>query len=67
MADFEAGMMGDMAMGEIEVLGAEITADFSMAVEAFESAKVWIAVLALFITAAMVSGMDWRRTRTNTG
>lgn len=67
MADYEEGMMGDMAMDDVEVLGAEITADFSMAVEAFEAAKVWIAVLVLFITAAIVSGMDWRRTRTDTG
>ena len=47
--------MGDMA--EVEVLGAELTADFSLAVEAFEGAKVWIAVLTLLIGAAIVSGM----------
>jgi hypothetical protein len=63
MADYQMGMMGDMPMGEVEVLGAELTADFSLAVEAFGAAKVWIAALALLITAAIVSGMDWRRTR----
>lgn len=63
IADYETGMMGDMQMEEVEVLGAEITADFSLAHEAFEEVKVWIAVLALFVTAAIVSGMDWRRSR----
>lgn len=50
-------------MEEIEVLGAELDADFSLAVEAFEAARVWIAVLALLITAATVSGMDRKRSR----
>jgi len=63
IANFEAGLMGDMEMAEVEVLGAELSADFSLAVEAFEAAKVWIATLALVIGAAVVSGMDWRRTR----
>jgi len=52
-----------MEMAEVEVLGADLSADFSLAVEAFEAAKVWIATLALVIGAAVVSGMDWRRTR----
>ncbi|HEY6635323.1 MAG TPA: hypothetical protein VI141_06885 [Acidimicrobiia bacterium] len=59
LADYSEGMMGDMA--EVEVLGAELTADYSLAVEAFEGAKVWIAVLTLLIGAAIVSGMDTRR------
>ncbi len=59
LANYSEGMMGDMA--EVEVLGAELTADFSLAVEAFEGAKVWIAVLTLLIGAAIVSGMDTRR------
>lgn len=63
IADYGDGMMGDMEMGETEVLGAEVTADFSMAVEVFESAKVWVAVLVLMVTAAIVSGMDIRRVR----
>lgn len=67
IADYEPGMMGDMQMAEVEVLGAEITADFSLAHEAFGEVKVWIAVLALFITAAIVSGMDWRRSRKPVG
>ncbi len=59
LADYSEGMMGDMA--KVEVLGAELTADFSLAVEAFEGAKVWIAVLTLLIGAVIVSGMDTRR------
>ena len=63
VADYASGMMGDMEMGEIEVLGASLEANFSMAVEAFEAAKVWIAILALMIAAAIVSGMDSRRSK----
>ncbi len=63
MADYGDEMMGEMSMEDVEVLGAEVTADFSMAVEVFESAKVWVALLALMITAAIVSGMDTRRAR----
>jgi hypothetical protein len=63
MADYSSGMMGDMDMGEVEVLGAELTADFSLAVEAFQAVKIWIAALALLIGAALVSGLDSRRWR----
>lgn len=63
MADYDTGMMGQMDMDQVEVLGAELDVDFSLAVEAFESARVWIAVLALMIAAAIVSGMDTRRAR----
>jgi len=63
LADYTAGMMGDMGMGEIEVLGVSLEADFSMAVEAFEATRLWIAALALVIAAALVSGMDIRRSR----
>lgn len=67
LADYESGMMGDMDTEEIEVLGASLEADFSMAVEAFQTAKIWIAVLALLIGAAVVSGMDVRRSKRATG
>ena len=63
LADYTSGMMGDMGMGEIEVLGVSLEADFSMAVEAFEATRLWIAALALVIAAALVSGMDIRRSR----
>lgn len=46
---------------DVEVLSAEVTADFSLAVEAFKSTKVWLATLSLMIAAALVSGMDHRR------
>ena len=63
LADYRAGMMGDMGTGEIEVLGVSLDADFSMAVEAFQATRLWIAALALVIAAALVSGMDIRRSR----
>lgn len=63
IADFETGMMGDVGMGRVEVLGAELEADFSLAVEAFEKTRVWIGVLALLMATAVVSGMDRRRSR----
>jgi hypothetical protein len=56
-------MMGDMEMGEVEVLGAELTAEFSMAVEVFEAARVWVAILALVIAAAVIGGVDRRQAR----
>jgi hypothetical protein len=54
---------GGLGIEDIEVLGVEVTADFSIAAEAFGAAKTGIAVLALIMGAAVVSGMDWRRTR----
>jgi cell division septation protein DedD len=63
LADYRAGIMGDMGTGEIEVLGVSLEADFSMAVEAFQATRLWIAALALVIAAALVSGMDIRRSR----
>jgi hypothetical protein len=54
---------GGPGIEDIEVLGVEVTADFSIAAEAFGAAKTGIAVLALIMGAAVVSGMDWRRTR----
>lgn len=63
MADFRAGSLGDLATEEFEVLGADLEADFSLAVETFERARIWMAILSLFVAAAAVSGMDWRRSR----
>jgi len=63
MADFRTGSMGDMATEQIEVLGANLEADFSLAVETFGRAKIWMAILSLLVAAAAVSGMDWRRSR----
>lgn len=63
LADYRSGMMGAMGTSEIEVLGVSLDADFSMAVEAFEATRLWIAALALVIAAALVSGMDIRRSR----
>lgn len=63
IADYRPGMMGDLGMEEVEVLGVELQASFSMLVETFETMRIWIAVLALVITGAVVSGMDWRRSK----
>lgn len=63
ISDYRTGMMGDLGMDEVEVLGVDLDASFSMVVETFETMKVWIAVLALVITAAVIGGMDWRRSR----
>ena len=60
LADYREGMMGDFE--DIEVLGANLRADFSLAVEVFGMIKVWIAVLALFVTAAIVAGIDVKKT-----
>jgi len=63
LADYRSGMMGDTDFEDVEVLGASLEADFSMAVEVFEAMKLWIAALALVVTAAIVGGMDAVRTR----
>jgi hypothetical protein len=61
LADYQPGMAGDLNLEGVEVLGADLAVDFSLAVEIFEAAKVWIAVLVLMVTAAVVSGMDRKR------
>lgn len=43
---------------EVEVLGVEVEADFSLAVETFDEARLWFAILSLIIAAAVVGGMD---------
>ena len=63
MSDYASGMMGDMEMESVEVLGAELEADFLLAAEYVESAKLWIALLALVVGAAFVGGLDRRRSR----
>ncbi len=63
ISDYHAGMNGDMFPADVEVLSAEVTANFSLAVERIGTAKIWVAALALMIAAAVVSGMDSRRTR----
>jgi len=63
MTDYALGMMGDMDTDGIEVLGAELDAEFSMAVEVVESAKLWIALLALVIGAAFIGNLDRRRSQ----
>ncbi len=59
LADYREGMMGDFE--DIEVLGANLRADFSLAVEIFGRIKFWIALLALIVTAAIVGGIDVKR------
>ena len=61
IADYQQGMMGDMDMTDVEVLGVEVTADFSMAVELFETARIWIAGLTLVVAAAVIGGLDRKR------
>lgn len=64
ITDYDSDMNGDMTMLDgVEVLSAEVTANFSLAAEAFESAKVWMGVLGLMIAAALIGGMDSRRKR----
>jgi hypothetical protein len=53
--------MGSLSTDPVEVLGIELDVDFSLAVEVFEAARLWIAILVLLITAALVSGMERRR------
>jgi hypothetical protein len=61
IADHRPGSMGSLSTDPVEVLGIELDVDFSLAVEVFEAARLWIAILVLLITAALVSGMERRR------
>lgn len=63
LADYRPGTMGGMGAEDIEVLGVSLSADFSLAAEAFEATRLWIAGLALLIAIVLVSGMDMRRAR----
>ena len=61
MNDYDPAMFDPMDTSE--VLGVEITADYRMAVEVIEAAWLWMLGLALVITAALLAGLDRRRTR----
>lgn len=61
LADYRDGMMGDLDMNQVEVLGVTVDADFSMAVEVFRAARVWIAAIALIVSVAVLIGVDRRR------
>lgn len=63
MADYRPGVIAGTNTDEVEVLGVEVEADFSLAVEAFEEARLWLAILSLIIAAALVGGMDRRRSK----
>jgi len=63
LADYRSGMMGDTDFEGVEVLGASLKAHFTMAVEVFEAMRLWIAALALVVTAAIVGGMGIVGTR----
>lgn len=60
LADFRPGTAGGIGEDDIEVLGVTLDADFSLAAEAFEATRLWIAGLALLIAIVLVSGMDMR-------
>lgn len=63
LADYRAATMGGMGAEDVEVLGVSLSADFSLAAEAFEATRLWIAGLALLIAIVLVNGMDIRRAR----
>ena len=61
VADHPSGLMGELGDGGTEVLAAELGADFSLAVEVFERARIWISILVLVVVAAVIHGVDRRR------
>lgn len=61
--DLITGPLGAVELQQVEVLGAELDADFSLAVEVFERARVWVSLLTLLITAAVMCGVERRRSR----
>lgn len=61
VADHPSGLMGELEGEDAEVLAAELDADFSLAVEVFEKARIWISILALMVAAAVIHGVDRHR------
>jgi len=61
-ADFSSDLFGSMETGYPEVLEVELNADYKMAVEVIESSWVWMIGLLLVIAAAIVGGLDRRKT-----
>ena len=61
VADHPSGLMGQLGDEGTEVLAAEVGADFSLAVKIFEKARIWISILALVVAAAVIHGVDRRR------
>jgi hypothetical protein len=60
VADHPSGL-GELEGEDAEVLAAELDADFSLAVEVFEKARIWISILALMVAAAVIHGVDRHR------
>ena len=63
IAGFQRGLAGDLELDGLDVLGADVTVDFSMVVELFEAARIWLGALALIMAVCLVAGMDRRRWR----
>jgi hypothetical protein len=61
VADHPPGLMGELEGEGAEVLAVELDADFSLAVEVFEKARIWISILALVVAAAVIHGVDRHR------
>ena len=61
-ADYTSGLFGSIEMGQPQVLGAELAADYKMVVEVIESAWVWMIGLLVVVSGAMVTGIDRRKT-----
>lgn len=61
-ADFSSDLFGSMETGYPEVLEVELNADYKMAVEVIESSWVWMIGLLIVIAAAIVGGLDRRKT-----
>ncbi len=60
-ADYEANLFGDMEMEEPHVLGIDVMANYSLAVEVVEASWVWMLSLGLLITLAILTNVDRRR------
>jgi hypothetical protein len=58
MVDYDQRMF---ASGGVEVLGVSLDADYSLAVEMFEPARIWLSLLTLLVAAMAVVGLErWR-------
>lgn len=60
-ATYRPGLISGPRFDGLDLDAVETTAEFSITAEAVENAKLWIAAMALLVTAAIVAGRDWRR------
>jgi hypothetical protein len=64
-ANFQGDVYGDIR-GVTDLNGLDFQADYNMAVEIIEASWGWIALLGLVVAYSILTGLDRRRSRSDT-